>query len=181
VLAITYGNLYFKWPKIVFSYCQTHLDTGEEIARHEIPQSKGNLVKNNHHRRDKSQKIQTMIDNISRKFKDVDKAKILIEGIRNEKPRYIRDQLIIIDSVVATKSGDSINRALDYCVNNKLFSAVDFRDAVNHYSRIIVEADNVAPELKGITESATTKISSKVQVRSINEYVSIMNGNSGGK
>jgi len=24
VLAITYGNLYFKWPKIVFSYCQTH-------------------------------------------------------------------------------------------------------------------------------------------------------------
>jgi len=157
------------------------LDTGEEIARHEIPQYKGNLVKNNHHRRDKSQKIQTMIDNISRKFKDVDKAKILIEGIRNEKPRYIRDQLIIIDSVVATKSGDSINRALDYCVNNKLFSAVDFRDAVNHYSRIIVEADNVAPELKGITESATTKISSKVQVRSINEYVSIMNGNSGGK
>jgi hypothetical protein len=122
-----------------------------------------------------------MIDNISRKFKDVDKAKILIEGIRNEKPRYIRDQLIIIDSVVATKSGDSINRALDYCVNNKLFSAVDFRDAVNYYSRIIVEADNVAPELKGITESATTKISSKVQVRSINEYVSIMNGNSGGK
>ena len=24
MLAITYGNLYFKWPKIVFSYCQTH-------------------------------------------------------------------------------------------------------------------------------------------------------------
>ena len=25
MLAITHGNLYFKWPKIVFSYCQTHL------------------------------------------------------------------------------------------------------------------------------------------------------------
>lgn len=24
MLAITHGNLYFKWPKIVFSYCQTH-------------------------------------------------------------------------------------------------------------------------------------------------------------
>jgi len=29
VLAITYGNLYFKWPKIVFSYCQTQLKYAE--------------------------------------------------------------------------------------------------------------------------------------------------------
>lgn len=28
MLAITYGKLYFKWPKIVFSYCQTQTYLG---------------------------------------------------------------------------------------------------------------------------------------------------------
>ncbi|TJX12990.1 IS21 family transposase [Tissierella creatinini] len=157
------------------------LETGEEIARHEIPQSKGNLVKNNNHRRDKSKKIQAMIDNVLKRFNDEYKARTLIDEIRNEKPRYIRDQLMVMDSVLTSTDENAIHRALDYCLNNKLVSAVDFKDAANHYSKIIDKADNTTIEIKGITESATSKISSKVQVRSISEYVNIMNGNSGGK
>lgn len=157
------------------------LDSGEEIARHEIPSTKGNLVKNNDHRRDKSKKIQAMIDNISQKFKNEDKAKILIDEIRKEKPRYIRDQLMVLDSVATASSDAAINKALDYCINNKLFSATDFKDAVNHYSKIVAQSDVIPPEIKGITESATNKISSKVQIRSIEEYVKIMNGKGGGK
>ncbi|EYE87201.1 hypothetical protein Q428_14620 [Fervidicella metallireducens AeB] len=156
------------------------LDTEIEIARHEIPQSKGNLVANNHHRRDKSQKIKTMIENIIKKFTDQDKAKVLLEGIHNEKPRYIRDQLMLIDSVIQSASNSSISKALDYCVKNHLFSAVDFRDAVNHYSKINVESENAPVEIKGITESATSKITGKVKVRSISEYADIMNGSNGG-
>ncbi|MFA5577846.1 MAG: IS21 family transposase [Tissierellaceae bacterium] len=157
------------------------LETGEEIARHEIPSTKGNLVKNNNHRRDKSKKIQAMIDSISKKFKDEDKARILIDEIRKEKSRYIRDQLIVLDSVVTSSAETAVKIALDYCISNKLFSAIDFRDAANHYSKIIPEDDTIVPEIKGITESATDKISSKVQVRSISEYANIMNGNNGGK
>lgn len=122
-----------------------------------------------------------MIDNVLKRFKDEDKAKTLIDGIRNDKPRYIRDQLMVMDSVLSSTDENAVHRALDYCVNNKLFNAVDFKDAANHYSKIIDKADNIATEIKGITESATSKITSKVQVRSISEYASIMNGNSGGK
>ena len=88
---------------------------------------------------------------------------------------------MLLDSVLASNDENAVQRALDYCVNNKLFSAVDFKDAANHYSKIIDKADNITTEIKGITESATSKITSKVQVRSISEYASIMNGNSGGK
>lgn len=158
------------------------IETGEKIARHEIPASKGNLVKNNDHRRDKSKKIQAMIDNISTKFSEEDKARSFIEELRKDKPRYIRDQLIILNSVVESVNEIHIGKALNYCIDNKLFRALDFRDAANHFSKIIIDEDKIPTvEIRGFTESATDKISSKVQTRSLSEYAKIMIGNNGGK
>lgn len=86
-----------------------------------------------------------MIDRVLKEFKDEDKAKLLIERIHGEKPRYIRDQLMILDSVVTSSTETAVNKALDYCINNKLFSAMDFRDAVNHYSKIVAPSDTISP------------------------------------
>ena len=123
-----------------------------------------------------------MIDNISAKFKEEDKAKSFIEDLRKDKPRYIRDQLIILNSVVESLNEICINKALDYCIDNKLFRAVDFRDAAKHFSKIIINGDNIPiVEIRGFTESATDKITSKVQTRPLSEYAKIMRGNNGGK
>ena len=153
-----------------------NLETGEEIARHEVPETKGNLVKNNNHRRNKSQKIENFINTTLDKFEDKNKAKILIKNIHEEKPRYVRDQLVIINKAIEESDVSSISRALDYCINNKLYSAIDFRDALNHYSKIVESPENKDNEIQGITETSTNKIISKVQIRPMNEYIKIMNG-----
>lgn len=158
-----------------------NLETDEKLAEHEMPSTKGNLVRNRDHRRDKSKKIEAMISNISDKFANKDKVRELIEDIKKDKPRYIRDQLMILDSVVTSFDENSINKALDYCIKNRLFNAADFRDATNHFSKTINETSTSIEKIKGITELATDKISNKVQTRSIIEYVKIMNGNNGGK
>lgn len=158
------------------------LDTGNEIAKHEIPQTKGNLVSNKDHKRDKSEKIETMIKKMTEKFDNQESAKMFLDGIHTAKSRYIRDQLMVIDSAMKSYNSDSINRALDYCLKNRLLSAADFTDTVKHYSKISVNCDVEAEitAVKGLSDTATDKMTAKAYVRDIKVYAEIINGTKGG-
>lgn len=155
------------------------INTHNEIARHEVPSTKGNLVSNNNHRRDKTKKINDLIEDMIKKFKDVDNAAIFLSAIHVDKPRYMRDQLVLIESVLKKVDENVADRALKYCVANKLYSAVDFRDAATHYSRNVDTGDLVVDTnpIKGLTESATKALAAKAKIRDINEYTEIFNGN----
>lgn len=64
--------------------------TGEEIARHERCMDKGQLIQNNHHRRDRSKGIDAYLEHVAKIFPESDKARDYLEAIRTHKPRYIR-------------------------------------------------------------------------------------------
>lgn len=155
------------------------IDTHKEIARHEVPATKGNLVSNNNHRRDKTKKINDLIQNTTRRFDDIDNAAIFLNAVHLDKPRYIRDQLVLIESVLKTVESLVADKALKYCMTNKLYSAVDFKDAAIHYSRTVDAEELIvdAEPIKGITESASKALSAKAKVRDINEYAKIFNEN----
>jgi hypothetical protein len=153
-----------------------NLEYGTEIVRYEIPQTKGNLVRNNDHKRDKSGKIPQMLETTSVKFSDKEKAGLFLEEIHKEKPRYIRDQLMLIESVIKSTSRQSTDKALDYCVKNKLFSAVDFRDAAKHYARSAEECGSNEESTSLLTVKSTEKIAVNTQVRDMWEYIKIMRG-----
>lgn len=158
------------------------LETNEELASHEVPPTKGNLVKNNNHRRDNSLKFVQLMDHISAKFSDQDKAMFFMEEIHREKPRYTRDQLALINSSAETCTRECMDKALDYCVKNRLYSGTDFKDAIKHYSRAC-EGDTtntVLSTASGLTETATGKISAVAHVRDISEYINIMNNSKNG-
>lgn len=158
------------------------LGSGKELARHAIPQTKGNLVSNNDHKRNKSVKIAQLIESAANKFLNYEKAKQFLEGIHTQKPRYTRDQIVLIESALNGASKEISNKALDYCLKYKLFSGVDFRDAIKHYSK---EVENTIPEetshIKGITAAVSEKIAVKAQIRNITEYANIMNNKAGGR
>jgi len=159
------------------------LENGKELARHEIPQTKGNLQKNNDHRRNKSQKVSQMIESVSGKFTDREKARLFLEAIHREKPRYIRDQIMLVASAIKSSSTTrSREEALNYCIKYKLFSAVDFRDAVKHYTRGTERSNNTEEIVvsTGLTEASAGKIAAKAQVRDMSEYIKIMKKDNGG-
>lgn len=153
------------------------IETKAEIAKHEIPETKGNLIKNNNHKRDKSQKINTWMNSLSEKFTDAQNAKIFLDEIHKDKPRYMRDQLMLIEETLKTTDKTVTEKALEFCVNNRLNSALDFKDAVKHYSKITVEKTNVKEPLKGLTENVSLKIGIKPKVRDLSDYVKIINEN----
>jgi transposase len=106
--------------------------TGEqEICRHKIPVGRGNKVSNTDHKRDKTAAIQEMIEQVSALFQNTDQAREWLDMIKADKPRYIRDQLIIIKETALQTEPGPLNEALDYCFSNRISSASDFRSILS--------------------------------------------------
>jgi transposase len=99
---------------------------GSIIAKHLVSSLKGITVRNNNHRRDHSHKIAELIRQASLLFSDPPAACIYLEQIRDNKPRYIRDQIKLITSLAGKYIRQDMDRALKYCLENKITNATDF-------------------------------------------------------
>ncbi len=106
-----------------------------ELCRHEIDYGKGKKIINTDHKRDKTGAIDEMIEQLCSLMENPDQAKQWMAGIRTDKPRYIRDQLLIIKKTAEQAAPALINKALDYCMNNKITSAMDFKAIVKGYEQ----------------------------------------------
>jgi len=114
----------------------------QEICRHRIPAGKGNKVMNTDHKRDKSTAIGEMIDQVSSLFADAQEAREWLTMIRTDKPRYIRDQLLIIKEAIIHCEPDQLNQTLEYCLQNNICSASDFK------SLLFLDKDNPSKQAK---------------------------------
>ena len=153
------------------------VDTDKKLAQYHIPVDKGNLLKNNNHKRDKDGKISVLINDIANKFPSPVKAKSFMESIRKEKPRYIRDQLILIQTAIKESSLESISKALDFCMKNYLYSATDFKDAVAHYQKDKNKLEDqliVGPV--SMTPDTLEKIKATPKIRDMSEYINALGG-----
>jgi hypothetical protein len=152
-----------------------HLDNDEELARHKIPLGKGNLQKNNNHTRETSKKIPALMTELAFRFPDPIAAEDFFENIRIVKPRYIRDQLLVVKEAINEEPSDVIEKALNFCIRNKLYSAVDFKDAVKHYAKEQHSntTSDKSVEIMSFSLTSMEKIKTKPQIRDISEYTKI--------
>ena len=105
------------------------------LAKHRICLEKGQLIQNRDHLRKKDIKIASMQEALKLKFPDPEEAEALLTGIHTKKRRYSRDQFLLIEKTLEEYGVQAIGVALHYCVVNELYSAVDFKDAVIHFSQ----------------------------------------------
>jgi hypothetical protein len=150
------------------------IEDDKELARYEIQSDKGKLLSNNNYKRDNSIKIPLLLKETVGLFTDPQKAMSLLEKIYEEKPRYIRDQLTQIKFAIKDMSPEVINRALDFCIKNRLYSSVDFKDSVFHYSKgIKIKEIKTDAEIVLLSQDAIEKIKTMPEVRNISEYTHI--------
>jgi len=148
-----------------------------KLAEHKIIKTKGKLSKNRDHGRKKSDNIDKLIEKITLLFPDNKRADKFLARIRKEKQRYIRDQLLVIEKALEKKDSETITKALEYCIGNKLYSASDFRDVINFYDKekiksknddILLVADNIA-----LNEKDKAKLAARPAVRDLDVYQKI--------
>jgi hypothetical protein len=149
---------------------------GAELCRHHRSYTKGQTIVNTDHKRDKTKRIGTMIKEVSELFDDKQKAVEYFEKLRQHKPRYIRDQLIIIRTMFSHYHKDAINNALGYCLENHIYSATDFEAIVKKHSLEIPGSGNDRGkiEIKMLTKDSSSSKDMEPSTSEILDYESIM-------
>lgn len=143
------------------------------IATHRINSGKGQLIQNNNHLRNHGNKISGLQAHVLALLGEGAEAGILLDRIKQDKPRYARDQFLLMQDVVNRFAHGPVQEAIKYCVGNELWSAVDFRAATEHFSRIKTDgspAMNVSPT----TVPAQYRI--KPESRDVKDYVAVCGG-----
>lgn len=147
---------------------------GEVLAKHPLCHGKGELIKNNHHTRDRLKGIQAYKETIIRQFSDQEKAEQFLYEIGVRYPRYIRDQLQVMQNAI-NHFRPQIEEAMAVCIKDQLWSANDFRDIAQHLTRLKEAASSKAP----IIEESKLNISAlkaTAPMREMDDYIKILGG-----
>lgn len=103
-----------------------------EICRHRIPVGlTGQKVQNTDHKRDKAGSTAQRVDRVVTLFADPQKALRWIELIRKEKPRYLRDQLVMIEKAIQGIDPHKVELTLTYCLEKAITTASDFKSILD--------------------------------------------------
>lgn len=104
------------------------------LAEHPLSTARGELISNRNHRRDYSASTDKLQAELLELLGSSPDAETLLCQIRTRKRRYVRDQYGLMTRSIKTQSSETIRQALVYCVEHKLYSAVDFRDALHYFA-----------------------------------------------
>jgi hypothetical protein len=144
------------------------------IAEHTLSKGKGELVKNNNHRRDTSTKLDDIQEALWKKLNGTDEAGVFLTQIRSLKPRYARDQFALIDKTMDAHDQIAIWNALNYCLTHSLFSAVEFKNAAEYFKARLETAAAEAPQAGNVISFDSAVAVSKK--RDLAEYAKAARG-----
>ena len=120
----------------------------EELARHKRSTGKGLTISNTSHKRDNTQKIKTLMEEVSALFSDTKAAQEWLSEIQKTKGRYIRDQLLLIKKQAQKHHLEHIDKALAFCRDKAIGSAGDFVDVLQS----VKKEDSPQPSTPGVEE-----------------------------
>ncbi|MDW7730547.1 MAG: IS21 family transposase [Bacillota bacterium] len=102
--------------------------TGALLAEHSISLEKGQLIQNSNHLRDHRVKAEQLFEKTLNMLGNCPETKAMLEGIRHEKPRYVREQYLILQKMTALFPEEVTLEAINYCLEHQLYCAADCHD-----------------------------------------------------
>jgi transposase len=153
---------------------------GIELCRHKTASGKGLKVFNTDHKRDKSSAINEMIEQLAMLLPDPVLGRNWLKLIKTDKPRYIRDQLIIIKETIEAKEPELIEKAVHYCIAHNISSAVDFKAIIAHYLQRVKKDEEAGAKivpLNPLNGRITEDAFREPKRSSINDYQSLLKNN----
>lgn len=144
------------------------------IVRHELCVDKGKTISNTDHRRDKSHKIKSLIDQVAQQFTNPVLALEYLGELHKTKARYIRDQLQLVRQAIKDYPIEMVDQALAFCHTNRVFSANDLLAVTKKLAATDTEE---LPELTDglLKDIDRTACDIEPYKSDINDYESIIN------
>lgn len=154
-------------------------DSQVEICRHLLCTGKGEKIINTDHKRMKSVPIDEMVEELlfmlpQMKQQQEDIVREWIGHIRKDKPRYIRDQLIIISKAIFHRDPRIILSAIEYCNRQHIYSGTDFKDVLeSHEKETAARSDCQAELINPLSGHTDNRIHIEPDKSDIDDYQSI--------
>jgi transposase len=144
-----------------------------ELCQHQVASGKGLKIINTDHKRDKTGAIQELIDKVSSLTPVPEQAKQWLKTIHAAKPRYVRDQLLIIRRTIEKTPVELLTKTILYCLENNIASAVDFNAILMQQQRSVSTQEKVIP-LNPLSGTHLNKAMIQPQKSSIEDYQNIV-------
>jgi transposase len=117
------------------------------ICKHPLCHEKGKLIRNTDHKRDKSSTIVQLLEEVAGLFGSPAEVIGYLKELHQAKPRYIRDQLIVIRGAVKESGLENVYRAISYCMEKGIYQATSLKTMAENYAR---EQRQIPAESTGI-------------------------------
>jgi hypothetical protein len=107
-------------------------EQGTLLCTHTQCSSKGQKIFNTDHKREKTAAIQELIQQVCSALPHPELGRGFLEAIRQDKPRYIRDQVLVMKECIEQYPSQVITEALQYSTTHRLKSAMDLRSIAQY-------------------------------------------------
>lgn len=137
---VPYGTYNGKGPEVLLRVEDGTLllynQQGNLLAEHPISLEKGKVIGSTTYRRDRNSRLEVFKQEVLSLWKGSSALDSFIDEIHKDKPRYLRDNLKVIREVIGDYGEEVVDRALDYCLGNRLFNAFYLKEAAAHYREL---------------------------------------------
>jgi len=148
----------------------------EIICSHPLCLDKGKLIYNNNHKRDKQQKIDAFIKQLSELFEQENQEVAqYLERVRENYPRYIRDQLMVIKELVEKYGIASVYTAIRFCREHNIFSAMDLKSVIIKQNKDLLKNKHIPITIKLMISPETLQnINAQPKNSNIDDYENLI-------
>lgn len=147
---------------------------GITLCSHKLALGKGLKIINTDHKRDKRSPIEDLIEIVSTLTQIPAQAREWLKTIYAAKPRYVRDQLLMIKKTIEANPNDLITQTIEYCRSYKIASAVDFEAIIKQHHRTTINNDQKVIPLNPLSGNHLTSAMMEPQKSSIADYQNIV-------
>lgn len=147
---------------------------GEAICNHKIALSKGLKIINTDHKRDKTTAIEALTESVSILTQVPEQTREWLKTIYAAKPRYIRDQLLMIRKIIQANDANLITETIQYCCINRIASAVDFGAIIKQHHRTSTNNDQKVIPLNPLSGNHLRSAIIEPEKSSIEDYQNII-------
>jgi transposase len=131
----TYKNA-DTWVLLKVENEQIRLYTENEtfLTTHPICYKRGVTIRNTDHTRDKSQSIAPLMEEVTKMMPDKDTGSFFIYKVYKDKPRYVRDNLLLLKKHLPELNKDIVQQSVDFCLENNIYNSKKLIEIANHYT-----------------------------------------------
>jgi hypothetical protein len=121
----------------------TLLDDHKSIlTSHFVSIDKGATIRNTDHRRDKSQSMASLKNEVLLVLGNSEKAVLFLENLIKDKPRYARDNFNHLIKITSQYSNEMLDKTLQYCLESTIYNAYRFEEILIYHQKEHTKDEN---------------------------------------